>query len=94
MGSSLQISNGNVCSYDDIISNLMFTGADGIMSAEGVLSDPKLFDGGCSTRSEKLQVSLEYIDLCKKWDTPVEVARQHVNYFLGKKGQGKSKIQF
>lgn len=37
------ISNGNVITWDDVCSNLALTGADGVMSAEGILDDPTLF---------------------------------------------------
>ncbi|GFH48086.1 hypothetical protein CTEN210_04562 [Chaetoceros tenuissimus] len=37
------IANGNVVTYDDVLSNMRFTKADGIMSAEGILDDPALF---------------------------------------------------
>ena len=37
------ISNGNVITYDDVVSNKMVTGADGIMSAEGILDNPALY---------------------------------------------------
>ena len=37
------IANGNVITYTDVTSNLELTGADGIMSAEGILDNPALF---------------------------------------------------
>jgi len=37
------ISNGNVITYDDVVGNQQFTGADGIMSAEGILNNPALY---------------------------------------------------
>ena len=37
------IANGNVITYDDVESNMRFTKADGIMSAEGILDNPALF---------------------------------------------------
>jgi tRNA-dihydrouridine synthase len=37
------ISNGNVITYDDVVANRKFTGADGIMSAEGMLDNPALY---------------------------------------------------
>jgi len=37
------ISNGNVITYAHVMNNLDFTGADGIMSAEGILDNPALF---------------------------------------------------
>lgn len=37
------IANGNVITWNDVVENLKFTQADGIMSAEGILDDPSLF---------------------------------------------------
>ena len=37
------LSNGNVKTWEDVCANLAHTGADGIMSAEGILDDPALF---------------------------------------------------
>jgi tRNA-dihydrouridine synthase 1 len=37
------IANGNVISFDDVETNLQFTRADAIMSAEGILDNPALF---------------------------------------------------
>ena len=37
------IANGNVITYQDVQHNLESTGADGIMSAEGILDNPALF---------------------------------------------------
>ena len=37
------ISNGNVITYEDVVNNQALTGADGIMSAEGILNNPALY---------------------------------------------------
>ena len=37
------VANGNVCTWNDVCANLAHTGADGIMSAEGILDDPALY---------------------------------------------------
>jgi len=37
------LSNGNVKTYDDVLCNMERTGADGIMSAEGILDNPALY---------------------------------------------------
>lgn len=43
------LANGNVKSWSDVVANLQLTGADGVMSAEGMLDDPCLFAGECKT---------------------------------------------
>jgi tRNA-dihydrouridine synthase 1 len=37
------IANGNTKTYDDVVTNLELTQADGLMSAEGILDNPALF---------------------------------------------------
>mmetsp|Transcript_13173 Transcript_13173/g.28503 ORF Transcript_13173/g.28503 Transcript_13173/m.28503 type:complete len:661 (-) Transcript_13173:106-2088(-) len=37
------ISNGNVITYSDVVENKKMTGANGIMSAEGILNNPALY---------------------------------------------------
>lgn len=39
----LVVTNGNTVTYDDVVTNLQLTGADGLMAAEGVLDNPALF---------------------------------------------------
>mmetsp|Transcript_19496 Transcript_19496/g.54361 ORF Transcript_19496/g.54361 Transcript_19496/m.54361 type:complete len:409 (-) Transcript_19496:1040-2266(-) len=39
------VTNGNTVTYDDVVTNLEFTRADGIMSAEGILDNPALYLG-------------------------------------------------
>ncbi|KOO22816.1 hypothetical protein Ctob_009226 [Chrysochromulina tobinii] len=43
------ISNGNVRTWEDVVANMELTGADGIMSAEGILDDPAIFFPGRSS---------------------------------------------
>ena len=83
-----QVSNGNVASFGDVTANLEATGADGIMSAEAVLADPLLFQGGAKGREEVCGVALEYLALCLSHDTPASVASQHLHYMLGRRGRG------
>lgn len=70
------LANGNVRSWDDVVANLNLTGADGVMSAEGMLDDPCLFAGAMSSASteassnsqelRKLERKLAKIDALKQ----------------------------
>lgn len=44
------LANGNVRSWEDVLANLKSTGADGIMSAEGMLDDPCIFGEAVAMR--------------------------------------------
>lgn len=46
------VTNGNTITHDDVVANLKFTGADGIMSAEGILDNPALYLGRWGSRPE------------------------------------------
>lgn len=58
------IANGNVRTWDDVQQNLALTAANGIMSAEGLLDNPALFNGGQAV--DALQLADEYLDLAEK----------------------------
>jgi len=56
------ISNGNIRCWADCAANLALTGADGVMSAEGILDDPSLFLGHHAERKRReaaLRASLQ-----------------------------------
>eukprot|EP01034_Spumella_vulgaris_P021403 gene21403-27433_t len=55
------ITNGNVKDWNDVQQNMEFTGANGVMSAEGLLDNPALFNGGVAV--DKLQLAKEYLTL-------------------------------
>lgn len=77
------IANGNIITAGDAQNNLIFTGADGVMSAEGILDDPSLF---YSTQSPppiapapcKLTLGLEYLDLVEKHPVPLKSVIFHI----------------
>jgi tRNA-dihydrouridine synthase 1 len=48
----LVVTNGNTITYDDVVTNLQLTGADGIMAAEGILDNPALFLGRLGSQQE------------------------------------------
>ncbi|CAI5502976.1 unnamed protein product [Closterium sp. Naga37s-1] len=90
------LSNGNISSPADVAANLAFTGADGAMSAEGVLHDPKILSGGITSREERLSVALEYLALCHQLGSVESGSvtwpgiRLHLEYMLGRRGAGRS----
>ena len=49
------ITNGNVRNPDDVISNLEYTKADGVMAARGLLENPALFAGYDKTPVSAIQ---------------------------------------
>lgn len=51
------ISNGNVITWDDVQNNFAVTGADGIMSAEGILDNPALFYNAMTVDKTKSKTS-------------------------------------
>ena len=53
------IANGNVIIYNDVVKNLELTGADGIMSAEGILDNPALFLPRLSHNSNNIEECAE-----------------------------------
>ena len=98
------IANGNTRCAADLARNLSETGAHGIMSCEGVLRNPQLFEGGsqeCTDGTEEGDATpaddrgalaaccLEYLSLVH--DYPPEalsVVRSHLMWLLGKSGKG------
>ena len=54
------ISNGNIITYDDVENNIEFTGADGVMSAEGILDNPALYlpQHGNETDEKEVQIAI------------------------------------
>ncbi|ORX89782.1 Dus-domain-containing protein [Basidiobolus meristosporus CBS 931.73] len=67
--------NGNILYHEDVQKCLDYTGANGVMSAEGNLYNPALFSG-------KLlpvwQMAQEYLDICKEIPTKTHMIRPHL----------------
>ena len=60
------VTNGNTITYSDVLSNLSLTNCDGLMSAEGILDNPALFDP--SYRGTKVDLAREYLALVDEHD--------------------------
>lgn len=79
------IANGNVRCYKDVIDNLEFTKADGIMSAEGILDDPAIFirdDEENTKKPDKISLAIEYLDLVIKYPVIMKSIIFHIRRIL------------
>lgn len=79
------IANGNVISHEDVEQNLLFTGADGIMSAEGLLDNPTLFQKGSKplTEEDQINIALEYLQLVHRYPATVKTTIFHTRRICG-----------
>ena len=93
------LTNGNTQLASDVGANLAHTRADGLMAAEGILRNPRLFEhaGGLAadtsapspelSRTDVGSIALEYLALAR--DEEISVVRSHVMWLLGKSGKGE-----
>ena len=70
------ISNGNVRTSADIDANKAFTGADGVMAAEGILDNPAIFSGDDSP--DKLALASEYLALVDRYPVKLRSVVFHI----------------
>lgn len=91
------LANGNVRHMDDVDSCLKETGADGVLSAEGLLYNPALFagyrtgewalgseDGYADGKLDQGQLVVEYLKLCEKYPVSWKIILAHVYGLLRK----------
>uniref|UniRef100_A0A1I7YJH8 tRNA-dihydrouridine(16/17) synthase [NAD(P)(+)] n=1 Tax=Steinernema glaseri TaxID=37863 RepID=A0A1I7YJH8_9BILA len=69
------IANGNIQMKGDLEKCLEETGADAVMSAEGILNNPYLFEG---IHKECWVVAREYLDYAEKYDASTSAIRAHI----------------
>lgn len=91
------LANGNIRHLDDANSCLEATGAEGVLSADGLLENPALFAGYRTAEwatgeegeiikdgnLDQADLLVEYLQLCEKYPVPWRMVRAHVHKMLG-----------
>jgi tRNA-dihydrouridine synthase 1 len=73
------ISNGNVRCHEDCEENVSYTGADGVMTAEGILDNPQIFVPPADQKAT-LEIATEYLDLVEMYPTKLRTVVFHIRY--------------
>lgn len=78
------LANGDVFAPADAERTLVLTGADGVMSARGVLANPALFAGLGAPPAECVR---DYLQLAQRWPgTPFALRHKHLGFMLAAAG--------
>lgn len=70
------LANGNILSVEDIDDCIRETKVVGVMTAEGNLHNPALFERNAVPLTWEL--ANEYLDIVEQYDTPIGYIRGHI----------------
>ena len=59
------VCNGGIENFDDVVKCMEYTGCDAVMSSEGILERPNLFDP--TSRKSQYQLAKEYLDCVREY---------------------------